>query len=71
MMLKDYRFTVRTHGATRRIVTAESGENPALAVATPPEFRGGVAGVWSPEVSSLPRRPLRSLMAQRVDRLRR
>jgi len=26
MMLKAYRFTVRTHGTTRRIVTAESGE---------------------------------------------
>jgi organic hydroperoxide reductase OsmC/OhrA len=48
-MLKDYRFTVRTHGATRRIVTAESGKKPMLAVATPPEFRDGVADVWSPE----------------------
>jgi organic hydroperoxide reductase OsmC/OhrA len=48
-MLKDYRFTVRTHNATRRLVTAESGEKPRLVVATPPEFRGGVADVWSPE----------------------
>lgn len=48
-MLKDYRFTVRTRGATRRIVTAESGEKPKLAVATPPEFRDGIADVWSPE----------------------
>ena len=48
-MLKDYRFTVQTHGATRRIVTAESGEKPRLAVATPPEFRDGIADVWSPE----------------------
>ena len=48
-MLKDYRFTVRTHGATRRIVSVESEEKPKIAVATPPEFRDGVAGVWSPE----------------------
>jgi organic hydroperoxide reductase OsmC/OhrA len=48
-MLKDYRFTVRTHGATRRIVTAESGEKPRLAIATPREFRDGTADVWSPE----------------------
>jgi organic hydroperoxide reductase OsmC/OhrA len=48
-MLKDYRFTVRTHNATRRLVTAESGDKPRLAVATPPEFRDGIADVWSPE----------------------
>ena len=48
-MLKDYRFTVRTHGTTRRIVTAESGKKPTLAVATPPEFRDGIEDVWSPE----------------------
>jgi organic hydroperoxide reductase OsmC/OhrA len=48
-MLKDYRFTVETHGATRRIVTAESGKKPKLAVATPPEFRDGLADVWTPE----------------------
>jgi organic hydroperoxide reductase OsmC/OhrA len=48
-MLKDYRFTVRTHGATRRLVTAESEGKPKLVVATPPEFRDGVADVWSPE----------------------
>ncbi len=48
-MLKDYRFTVRTHGATRRLVTAQSGQKPRLVVATPPEFRGGIADVWSPE----------------------
>jgi organic hydroperoxide reductase OsmC/OhrA len=48
-MLKDYRFTVHTNNATRRLVTAESGEKPRLVVATPPEFRGGVADVWSPE----------------------
>jgi organic hydroperoxide reductase OsmC/OhrA len=48
-VLKDYRFTVRTHNATRRLVTAESGEKPRLVAATPPEFRDGIADVWSPE----------------------
>lgn len=48
-MLKDYRFTVRTHSATGRLATAESGEKPPLAVASPPEFRDGIADVWSPE----------------------
>jgi organic hydroperoxide reductase OsmC/OhrA len=48
-MLKDYRFTVHTHRPTRRLVTVESEAKPTIAVATPPEFRDGVAGVWSPE----------------------
>jgi organic hydroperoxide reductase OsmC/OhrA len=48
-MLKDYRFTVRTHSATGPLATVESGEKPRLAVATPPEFRDGIPDVWSPE----------------------
>lgn len=48
-MLKDYRFTVRTHNATRRLVTVESEGKPTVAVATPPEWRDGIADVWSPE----------------------
>jgi organic hydroperoxide reductase OsmC/OhrA len=48
-MLKDYRFAVESHGATGRLVTAESGNKPTLTVATPPEFRDGIADVWSPE----------------------
>jgi organic hydroperoxide reductase OsmC/OhrA len=48
-MLKDYRFTVETKRATRRLVTIESGNKPRIAVATPPEFRDGIADVWSPE----------------------
>lgn len=48
-MLKDYCFQVRTEPATRRLVTVTSADKPKLAVATPPEFRDGIAGVWSPE----------------------
>jgi organic hydroperoxide reductase OsmC/OhrA len=48
-MLKDFRFEVRTEAATRRLVTLSAQGKPSLAVATPPEFRGGIADVWSPE----------------------
>jgi organic hydroperoxide reductase OsmC/OhrA len=48
-MLKDYRFTVETKRTTRRLVTIESGNKPRVAVATPPEFKDGIADVWSPE----------------------
>ena len=48
-MLKDYRYVVRTKRAIRRIVTVESEGKPRLAVATPPEFRDGLADVWTPE----------------------
>ncbi|HSC73060.1 MAG TPA: OsmC family protein [Gaiellaceae bacterium] len=48
-MLKDYRFTVQTKHATGRLVTIESGNKPRIEVATPPEFRDGIADVWSPE----------------------
>ena len=48
-MLKDYRYVVRTDGARGRIVTLESEGKPRLAVATPPEFRDGLADVWTPE----------------------
>lgn len=48
-MLKDFRYEVRAETATRRLVTLTADDKPKLAVATPPEFRGGVAGVWTPE----------------------
>jgi hypothetical protein len=58
MMLKDYRFTVRTHGATRRIVTMSAvAERRGLRI-----YDLSVLGAG--HVS-------RSPMAQRVDRLRR
>jgi organic hydroperoxide reductase OsmC/OhrA len=32
-----------------RLTTASSPGKPELEVATPPEFKGGIPGVWSPE----------------------
>jgi peroxiredoxin-like protein len=48
-ILKDFRFQVDVDGAARRVVTLTAEGKPTLTVATPPEFRGGVSGVWSPE----------------------
>lgn len=43
----DFPLTVRWVSG-RRTVASVAGK-PDLEVATPPEFRGGVTGVWSPE----------------------
>jgi organic hydroperoxide reductase OsmC/OhrA len=48
-VLKDYCFEVTTKTATRHLVTLTAEGKPKLAVATPPEFRDGIADVWSPE----------------------
>jgi organic hydroperoxide reductase OsmC/OhrA len=48
-ILKDIRFTVDVTGGPDRVVEATTDEGLALPVATPPEFRGGVHGEWSPE----------------------
>lgn len=49
-VLKDFRFTVDLHGGDdERVVDVTTEEGLSLTVATPPEFRGGVSGVWSPE----------------------
>jgi organic hydroperoxide reductase OsmC/OhrA len=46
---KSFEFPVSVHwvGGKRTIASVEG--KPDLEVATPPEFRGGVEGVWSPE----------------------
>jgi organic hydroperoxide reductase OsmC/OhrA len=46
---KDHRYRVGVAWEGDRITTVSSPEKPDLAVATPPEFKHGVAGVWSPE----------------------
>lgn len=48
-VVKDFRFpvSVELEGGQITRVTAEG--KPELVVATPPEFRGGVEGVWTPE----------------------
>lgn len=48
-ILKDFLFTVDVKGNAERVVELTTDEGLALTVATPPEFRGGVHGMWSPE----------------------
>ena len=46
---KDYRYRVGVDWEDGRITTVTSPDKPDLMVATPPEFKNGVPGVWSPE----------------------
>lgn len=46
---REYAFPVSIHRIEDRLVRARVDGKPELSVATPPEFKGGVAGVWSPE----------------------
>src|SRR5262245_41608439 len=46
---KDYRYRVGVDWAGDRLTSVSSPGKPELDVATPPEFKGGLAGVWSPE----------------------
>jgi organic hydroperoxide reductase OsmC/OhrA len=48
-ILKDFLFTVDVKGNAERVVELTTDEGLALTVATPPEFRQGVHGMWSPE----------------------
>jgi organic hydroperoxide reductase OsmC/OhrA len=48
-ILKDFLFTVDVKGSAERVVEVTTDAGLALPVATPPEFRGGVHGMWSPE----------------------
>lgn len=48
-IVKDFRFPVSVDLVEdRRTVASASGKDD-LAIATPPEFKGGIQGVWSPE----------------------
>jgi organic hydroperoxide reductase OsmC/OhrA len=46
---KDFRFRVGVAWQGGRLTSVSSPEKPRLDVATPPEFRGGLPGIWSPE----------------------
>lgn len=46
---KDFRYKVGVAWEGDRLTTVSSPGKPELTVATPPEFKGGVPGVWSPE----------------------
>ena len=48
-VLKDFRFSVDLRADDEQVVELTTDEVVPLTVATPPEFRGGVSGVWSPE----------------------
>jgi organic hydroperoxide reductase OsmC/OhrA len=48
-VLKDHRFPVAVHWAGGRLTHVFATGKPDLEVATPPEFRGGIPGVWSSE----------------------
>jgi organic hydroperoxide reductase OsmC/OhrA len=48
-MVKAHRFPVSIQWQEGRLTRAAAPGKPDLEVATPPEFRGGIAGVWSPE----------------------
>jgi len=47
--LKDFRFEVNASTLPRRRVRLTSDGKAPLEAATPPEFRGGTPGMWSPE----------------------
>lgn len=47
--VKSHRFPVSIEWVRGRLTTATAAGKPAIGVATPPEFKGGIAGVWSPE----------------------
>jgi organic hydroperoxide reductase OsmC/OhrA len=48
-VVKDFRFPVSVSVVEGRLTRASVPGKHDLAVATPPEFAGGIPGVWSPE----------------------
>lgn len=46
---KDHRFHVNVDWLRDRLTKVSAAGKPDLEVATPPEFRGGIPNVWSPE----------------------
>ncbi len=46
---KSHRFPVSIEWRGGRLTEATVDGKPELEVATPPEFKGGIEGVWSPE----------------------
>jgi organic hydroperoxide reductase OsmC/OhrA len=49
IQVKSHRFPVDVRWVGGKLTCAAVDGKPELAVATPPEFKGGVEGVWSPE----------------------
>lgn len=48
-ILKEFRYQVSAEWRGGPAVKMQAPGKPDLEIVTPPEFRGGVAGVWSPE----------------------
>lgn len=48
-IVKTLRYPVRAHWFGGRLLRLGAPEKPPLRVATPPEFKDGIAGIWSPE----------------------
>ena len=48
-IVKVHRYGVRTRSVGPQTLDLEAPGKPTLRVATPPEFRNGVRGAWSPE----------------------
>ena len=46
---KAVRFPVQARWLGGRLLRLGAREKPALRVATPPEFKNGIPGIWSPE----------------------
>jgi organic hydroperoxide reductase OsmC/OhrA len=46
---KDFRYKVGVEWEGDRLTKVSAPGKPELEVATPPEFKGGIEGVWTPE----------------------
>jgi organic hydroperoxide reductase OsmC/OhrA len=47
--VKSHRFPVSIEWQEGRLTRASAADKPDLEIATPPEFKHGIPGVWSPE----------------------
>lgn len=48
-IVKTLRFPVQAHWFGGRLIRLGARDKPPLRIATPPEFKHGIAGIWSPE----------------------
>lgn len=48
-IINSHRFPVQAHWWGGRLVRLRAPEKPPFRVATPPEFKDGIPGIWSPE----------------------
>ena len=48
-IVKTLRFAVQARWFGGRLVRLGAHQKPPLRIATPPEFKDGIAGIWSPE----------------------